>query len=201
MSTGSAPRTPSRGLLGVIILLALAAAGLLWGSSSMTWVEQAYRDTFGRQDAVTADGARLFPELIPVALAALAAIAAVLATARWLRRLVGVLVALAGALLVWRVGGRVFGGALSDDRVPPGTTPLGAPEVHPAGYLLALGAGAVLLVAGVLVAGWARRLPVMGAKYSAPGAAKERPKDPDRVLWDELDEGRDPTVRDDDRSH
>ncbi|MHA6805136.1 Trp biosynthesis-associated membrane protein [Salinifilum ghardaiensis] len=198
MSTGSAPRTASRGLLSAVVLLALAAAGLLWGASSTTWVEQAYRDTFGRQDAVTADGARLFPELVPIALAALAAVAAVLATARWLRRLVGVLVALAGGLLVWRVAARVLGGALGGDRVPAGTTPLGRPEVHPLGALLALAAGVVLLVAGALVLGWAHRLPVMGAKYSAPGAAKERPKDPDRVLWDELDEGRDPTVRDED---
>ncbi len=60
-------------------------------------------------------------------------------------------------------------------------------------------AGGVLLVAAGAVLAWrGHRMPRMGARYSAPGAAERasaaRP-DSDRELWNALTEGEDPTAR------
>ncbi len=77
--------------------------------------------------------------------------------------------------------------------VPPGSTPIGAASSQPFGPLL-MAAGALLLfAAGVVVAFRAGRMPAMGAKYSAPGVAKQKSHDPDRQMWNDLDAGRDPT--------
>lgn len=188
-----APRTPSRGLLWTVVLLMLLASVLLWAASSAGWLEQRYRTLIGREDVTNIDGAQVLPELVPIALAALAAIAAVLATAGWLRRAVGLLVVLAGGVLGWRVVGDLALTELARKRVPQGATPVGSPDFSPTGLVLVSAATALLLIAGVLVLFLAARMPGMGAKYAAPGAAKERVKDPDRQMWDDLDEGRDPT--------
>lgn len=187
---------PSKGLLWSVVLLVLAAAGLLWGASALVWVGQRFRTPFGTEVTAGITGEDLRPELVPMALAALAAVAAVLATGGWLRRVVGVLVAVAGAALLWRTFQQLSFGwfaAGSAEGVPPGSTPIGEMSSQPYGSLL-MAAGALLLfVAGLLVAFRAGRMPAMGAKYSAPGAAKQKSHDPDRQMWNDLDAGRDPT--------
>jgi uncharacterized membrane protein (TIGR02234 family) len=201
--TPTAPRA-SRRLLWTVVLLMVVAAAALWGSSALVWVSQQFQTPFTGVRTSGVPGADLRPELVPLALAALAAIAAVLATGGWLRRVVGVLVALAGALLGWRVstwyGSNDFGIALHGD-VPAGSKPIGAFTENPVGPVL-MAVGALLLVlSGVLVAARARRMPAMGAKYSAPGTAQQRvSQDPDKRLWEALDSGEDPTDSDDDAS-
>ncbi|TWG08715.1 Trp biosynthesis-associated membrane protein [Saccharopolyspora dendranthemae] len=200
MTSASEPVPRSKRLLWSVLLLVLAGAGALWGASGLTWVGQRYRTPFGTETVSGATGAVLRPELVPMALAALAAVAAVLATGGLLRRLVGVLIALAGALLAWRAYQQISGGWFTHagGDVPPGSTPIGELSTQPAGpALMALGA-VLLLIAGVLVVVRAGRMPAMGARYSAPGAAKEQQsQDPDRQWWNELDAGRDPTQEDD----
>ncbi|SFS33174.1 Trp biosynthesis-associated membrane protein [Saccharopolyspora flava] len=198
MTSASEPR--SKGLLWAVLLLVLAGAGALWAASGLTWVEQLFRTPMGTDTTSTATGAVLRPELVPMALAALAAVAAVLATGGLLRRVVGLLIALAGALLVWRSYTMFRGNwfAYLPDGAPPGSTSIGYASTSVIGPgLMVLGA-VLLLVAGVLVVVRAGRMPAMGARYSAPGAAKEqKSQDPDRRLWNELDAGRDPTDEDD----
>lgn len=198
MTSASEPR--SKGLLWSVLLLVLAGAGALWGASGLNWLSQRFRTPMGTETTSGVTGAVLRPELVPMALAALAAVAAVLATGGLLRRLVGVLIALAGALLAWRAYQQFSGGwfAYAAGDVPPGSTPIGELSTSPFGPLL-MGLGAVLLlIAGLLVVVRAGRMPAMGARYSAPGAAKEQTsQDPDRRLWNELDAGRDPTDEDD----
>jgi uncharacterized membrane protein (TIGR02234 family) len=148
---------------------------------------------------VDATGAEIAPSLTGVAVLAVAAVAASVAVSGIARRVLGVIVVLAGGASAWAA----FDSWLS----PPdaatllrlaGTTastePVGdvvvaqnaAPWLGVLGGLLVLAAGVVLVIAD-------RSLPRMGAKYAAPGA--ERPVvDPDRAAWDALDEGRDPTV-------
>ena len=200
MTSASEPRPPSKGLLWSVLLLVLAGAGALWGASGLTWLSQRFRTPMGTETTSGMSGAVLRPELGPMALAALAAVAAVLATGGLLRRLVGVLIALAGALLAWRSFGHFSAGwfTYANGDVPPGSTPVGELSSSPIGPLLmALGA-LLLMIAGVLVIVRAGRMPAMGARYSAPGAAKEqKSQDPDRRLWNELDAGRDPTDEDD----
>ncbi|MDI2028293.1 Trp biosynthesis-associated membrane protein [Saccharopolyspora sp. TS4A08] len=189
--------TRSKGLLWSVLLLVLAGAGALWGASGLTWMSQPFRTPIGTETVSAATGAEARPELVPMALAALAAVAAVLATGGLLRRLVGVLIALAGALLVWRAFQQFTGGG-SDLDVPAGSVPAGELSTSPFGPLLMVLGALLLVIAGVLVVVRAGRMPAMGARYAAPGAAKERvSQDPDRRLWNELDAGRDPTDEDD----
>lgn len=183
------------------MLLVVAGAGALWASSALNWAGQRYRTPFTGETTANLAGADVRPELVPFALAALAAIAAVLATGGWLRRLVGVLVAVAGGALAWRSFAAFDGAGLIRDSgsVPGGSEPIGALSTSPVGPLVMTLGGLVLAVAGLLVVVRARRMPAMGAKYSAPGADKPRAKDPDRRLWDALDAGADPTADDRDR--
>ncbi|GAA4830363.1 Trp biosynthesis-associated membrane protein [Saccharopolyspora rosea] len=178
------------------MLLLLAAAGLLWGSGALRWVDQSYRTPFSGQITAGADGSVVRAELVPLALASLAAIAAVLATGGWLRRVVGAVVVVAGGLVGWRAATGFRLSTFHAVNVPSGSTPVGAAALHPVGPLLmALGAVA-LFVGGLLVLLRADRMPAMGAKYSAPGATERRSQDPDRRMWDDLDHGRDPTDED-----
>lgn len=177
-------------MVGAVVLVLAIAAAMLWSASAVTWVGQRYRTPFSGDVTFSATGATLRPELVPVALVAIAAIAAVLATGRWLRRVLGVLLCLAGALLVWRgIGSPVVG---SYPGLPPGSTPIGGPSTSPLGPVLMVAAALALVTAGFLVARYAHRMPEMGGKYAAPGA-KRTVRDPDKRLWDALDEGEDPT--------
>ncbi|MDA3624530.1 Trp biosynthesis-associated membrane protein [Saccharopolyspora oryzae] len=191
---GSEPEPRSKGLLWAVVLLLLAAGGLLWGSSAVLWAGQKYRTSFGAEITAGVTGGDVRPELVPMALAALTAVAALLATGGWLRRIVGVLIAAAGGVLIWRAfqvySFTVFG---APDGVPPGSTPVGPLDPQPLGPLMLIAGAVLLLVAGVLVVLRAGRMPAMGAKYSAPGAEKKKSHDPDRQMWQDLDAGRDPT--------
>lgn len=183
------------------MLLLLAGGGALWGASAMGWSSQRYRSPLSGEKTVELAGADVRPELVPFALAALAAIAAVLATGGWLRRLVGALVAVAGGLVVWRSTTGWGAGWFLPKRgaIPSGGEAVGELTTNPVGPVLMTLGGLVLVVAGLLVLLRARRMPAMGAKYSAPGAQKPPEQDPDRRLWDELDAGADPTADDRDR--
>jgi uncharacterized membrane protein (TIGR02234 family) len=177
-------------VLGVAVLVLAVAALALWGASAATWASQRYQTPFTGVISYRATGAALRPELVPLALVALASIAAVLATGRWLRRVLGGLLVVIGLLIVWRgVAGPTTG---SYTGMPAGSSPVGEPSVNVFGPVLMVIAGVVLLASGYLIARYARRMPEMGAKYAAPGT-KPVVKDPDKQLWDALDQGEDPT--------
>ncbi|GAB3274357.1 Trp biosynthesis-associated membrane protein [Parasphingorhabdus pacifica] len=194
------PRRTSPRLLGIIVLLLLAGAGVLWSASALGWTAQRFRGELSGETAVELAGADVRPELVPFALLTLAAIAAVLATGGWLRRSVGLLIAAAGALVLTRsVNGWSTGWSVRRGAGPAGSEPVGELTVNPVGPLLMTVGGLVLVVAGVLVTIRARRLPAMGSKYSAPRAREDQAKDPDRTLWEALDAGADPTADDRER--
>lgn len=178
----------------VALLLAVAAA-VLWGASRLTWVSQSVEGLAGTRTS-TADGATAEPILVPWALLCLAAIGGLVATAGWGRRVVGTLVAVAGLWALLRAAsGLVAPGA---EALPVGLAPTDRPlpaEAAVGGPLLALLAALVMIAAGLLTVRWAAVLPRMGAQYDAPGAgaARSRPADPDKALWEALDEGHDPT--------
>jgi uncharacterized membrane protein (TIGR02234 family) len=178
--------------------LALSAV-LLWAGSATVW----YRVMPGEAAPVELTGSQVAPWLGGTALLALAGVAGVVATGGVLRRLVGVLLGLAG-IGVFLFGIRAIlldpyatdASAASLPEPPPGvsvdelryqpTDVTGAP-------LLAIAGAVVLLAVGVLVVVRERRLPRLGARYAAPGERRVE-RDPDRAAWQELDEGRDPTV-------
>ncbi len=191
-------RPGPRVLGGACAGLALSA-GLLWAGSATVW----YRVSRLGGPPVELTGAQVAPWLGGIALLALAGVAGVVATGGLPRRLVGVLLALAGAGVL--VSGVL---ALLSDPYATDASAASLPQ-PPAGVtvdelryqptdatgapLLAVAGAAALLAVGVVVLVLERRLPRLGARYAAPGERRVEP-DPDRAAWQELDEGRDPTV-------
>jgi hypothetical protein len=171
-------------LLGVACAGLGLAAVLLWAGSATVW----YRVLPAGAAPVELTGAQVAPWLGGTALLALAGVAGVVATGGVLRRLVGVLLGLAG------VGVLLFGlRALLVDPYATDAPAVSLPE-PPAGVdvaelrfqptdgtgapLLAVAGAVVLLAVGIVVLVRERRVE----------------RDPDRAAWQELDEGRDPTV-------
>ena len=167
--------------------LLVVGAGLLWLSSRLTWSWERQVTPLRGTVVVTRDGADTSAALVPLAVLAIAAVAAVLAIGGWGRRLVGVLVGLAGVATVW-VGIDGVGSGF-------GTRPNGYPRSQILfGHGLAVLAGLLVVAAAVIVIRDAARMPRLGASYQTPGAARRR-RDPDTELWQALSEGKDPTAR------
>ena len=158
-TTAGKTRPGARAALGVAALAVLGAA-LAAVAATMTWT------TDERPEALTGpvqlSGGDLVPELVPVALVALAGVGATFATSGWARRVVGLSVAAAGALLAAR-------SAAAWATADPAAT------VRPLGPALALLGGLAILAAGGLIAAGrgGRRL---GSRYEPPAAGGRRPR-------------------------
>jgi uncharacterized membrane protein (TIGR02234 family) len=189
-------------LFGLVALALLLGAGGLWASTRLDWASTQVQVTgHGAVGDVplAVTGAQVAPVLVGLAVIALAGVAAAIALSGIARRILGVLVAAAGAgglvlaLLAWldpptadeipRLVGSAAGGAAAAPGATVATT---------AAPLLAVAGGLLVVVGGVLLLLADKGLPRMGAKYDAPGAS--RPVDPERTAWDELDSGVDPTT-------
>ena len=198
--------TPARRLSAALLALGVAAFAL-WLATRLVWLRAVYQSPLRGSVTVDVTGALLRPELAAIALLAVAAAAATVATSGWARRLVGVLVAAAG---LWAVGlSWVWGGAApavpvaelsgadrvggSAPLVPADAVAAGEP-VTTAAALLGLGAGLLLVLAGIGMVCWADAMPRLGARYAAPGTARRVP-DRDSQWWDALDAGEDPTLK------
>ena len=188
-------------------LLLVLSALALWVASRMTWVDVSSADGLGQPRSTALSGATWSSALVPLALVALAAAVAALAVRGWVLRLVGLLVAAAtvgmgylgiGLWVIRDVGAR--GAELA--QIP--ITALRGTQRHHLGAVLTLVAAACALVGAVLLVRAAARAGAgNGAatgKYLAPAAKREaaRQDDPDagmseRMIWDALDDGRDPT--------
>jgi uncharacterized membrane protein (TIGR02234 family) len=199
-----APAPARRGPLFLLTaaLLLLGALGL-WGTTRLDWastlVEVAGHGATGTVP-ISATGAQVAPALIGLAALAVAAVAAAIAVSGVARRVLGGIVAVAGAygsyaaVAAWlhpptavelpALVGSAAAGAVTAPGAAVATT--AAPVLGLLGGLLVVAGGGVLAVAD-------RRLPRMGARYDAPGAPR-RPADPERAAWDELDSGVDPTT-------
>ncbi|WP_373995267.1 TIGR02234 family membrane protein [Nocardia africana] len=90
--------TPKRARPVLPVLLLAVGAGALWASSRMTWVTLRSSDGLTEPRTQHLNGGLWFGALTPLALVLLASIAAVFATRGWLRRLIGVVVALVAAV-------------------------------------------------------------------------------------------------------
>jgi uncharacterized membrane protein (TIGR02234 family) len=190
---------PSPRALGVACAGLALSAVLLWAGSATVW----YRVLPAAAPPVELTGAQVAPWLGGTALLALAGVAGVVAAGGVLRRLVGVLLGLAG------IGVAAFGlralfsdpyatdaAAASLPQPPAGVTVDDLryqPTEATAAPLLAIAGAVALLAVGIFVLARERRLPRLGARYAAPGERRVE-RDPDRAAWEELDQGRDPTV-------
>ncbi|MDF2825664.1 MAG: rane protein [Mycobacterium sp.] len=199
------------------LLLVIAALGL-WVASRLPWVEVTSFDGLGQPKTVTLNGATWSTALLPLALLLLAAAVAVLAVRGWSLRALAILVAAVSGLTAylaitqWVVRDVSIRGAdLAEVTV---ASLVGSQRFH-WGAVLTLVAAVLSLVAGVLLLRCAGAGKATTTKYVAPAARRAAARDsadeqlPDnrrtdaadsdasmseRMIWDALDEGRDPTA-------
>lgn len=187
-------------IASLLIVLGAAMAG---GASLLTWARATWKNDLQGQFDTTATGGDAAQALIPLAVAALAALGAVLASRGWLRRVVGVLIALAGATVMWQgIAGLVS--APTDALTPTGrpATEVGTANLEFWGPAIASLGGLLLITAGVLVVLAPSAKRAMGSRYErgpvavGPGDSA-RDADLDAVaMWKEQDAARDPTLAD-----
>ncbi|MDY6997143.1 MAG: TIGR02234 family membrane protein [Actinomycetota bacterium] len=178
----------------------VVAAAALWVASRMTWVQITSFDGLGHPRTADLNGASWSTALLPLALLVLAAAAAALALRGWPLRVLAVLVAAASAAMgylaisVWVVDDVAVRAARLAE--VPVADLLGA-ERHFAGASLTLVAALLSLLGAVLLMRSAARGRDDVARYrrrSAGPAEQPAGELSERMIWDALDEGADPTV-------
>jgi uncharacterized membrane protein (TIGR02234 family) len=214
--TGSTrpPRLTSRVTIGIAQLLLVVAAVVLWTASRMPWVVIRSFDGLGPPKSVTLSGGSWSTALLPLAVLQLAAAVAALAVRGWALRALAALLALVSFAVgylgfsLWAVPDVAVRGA--DLAHIPLVTLVGT-ERHYWGASAAVLAAvctliaAVFLMRGASIVGPAREgTTKYASKYLAPGARRSIARDDaetaspqlsERMIWDALDEGRDPTDR------
>lgn len=210
-----------RARLLIPVVLLLVAAALLWVASRMVWLDVvAFNDQSGQAER-SLTGADWQPALVPLALGALAAVAAVALVRGVAARAVGAVIALlgvgAGALAVSALGqvdvdrvhsaitsseelGRTNAGpGTADSESVPEWSRITETSTDVAGPALTGAGAAALVAAGLVVVVVPTRRVTRDTRYETPAARREGAADgegtadTDRDLWQELDDGRDPT--------
>lgn len=194
------------------LLLVVAALGL-WVASRLPWVVVQSFDGLGQPKSVTLSGSTWSTALVPLALLLLATAIAVLAVRGWALRILAILIAVVSgvtgylAIAQWVLRDvAVRAAGLAEVTV---ASLVGSQRFY-WGAVLTLAAAVVTLLAAVLLIRSAGAGKGVTTKYVAPAARREAARrapdeqlsDPapgegeisERMLWDALDEGRDPTV-------
>lgn len=210
-------------MIGIAQLLLVVAAGALWMAARLPWVVIGSFDELGPPKEVTLTGASWSTALLPLALLMLAAAVAALAVRGWPLRALAVLLAAASfavgylGISLWVVPDVAARGA--DLAHVPVVTLVGSGR-HYWGAVAAVLAAVCALLAAVFLMSSAAIRGSAGedmARYAAPrarrsiarrqhsnAAGRAAPQDdgPDmgprmseRMIWEALDEGRDPTDR------
>ncbi|MDT5358422.1 MAG: hypothetical protein QOC69_184 [Mycobacterium sp.] len=187
-------------------LLLVLAALALWVGSRLPWVVVSSFDGLGQPKTTTLSGAAWSTALVPLALLVLAAAVAALAVRGWPLRLLAVLVAAASAGMgylgigLWVI--RDVAVRAADLAQVPVVALVGTQRHHWGAVLTLVAAACTLVGVVMLLRAAATSKPATG-KYVAPAArrAAARRDESDygmseRMIWDALDEGRDPTSPD-----
>jgi uncharacterized membrane protein (TIGR02234 family) len=201
----------SRRELTAAVLLCALAGGLALSSSSQPWAHVTItREAPLPPTSEVLTGSQAAPLVGACGLLLLAAAVAVIAVRGVGRVVVGLLVAVAAGVLGWS-GLRGVTGRL-DLGVADVTSAVGLGQAHVtsdpvAGWAaLALVAGVLGVLAGLLVVLRGRQWPGMGRRYERTGTAGQQPAAPTRAArpetdedrhqaaWKALDRGDDPTV-------
>ncbi|WP_229478371.1 TIGR02234 family membrane protein [Mycolicibacterium mageritense] len=190
-------------MMRIAQVLLVVGAGALWGASRMTWVQVSSFDGLGQPKTTTLTGATWSTALIPLALLLLAAAVAALAVRGWPMRLLALLVAAASAgmgylaVSLWVVKDVAVRAAHLGE-VP--VAQLTGTERFYGGAVLTLVAAVCALVGAVLFMRSAARGRTAATRYAAPAARRavaqaDESGEPlsERMIWDALDEGHDPT--------
>jgi uncharacterized membrane protein (TIGR02234 family) len=181
-------------------LLVVAAAGL-WAASRLTWVELRTFDQLSPPKIVSLSGAAWSSALLPLALVLLATAVATLAVRGWPLRMLALLLAVVSlatgylAISLWVVPDVAVRGA---DLAHVPVLLLVGSQRHYLGPVITLVAAGCALVGAVLLMRAAALARGTATKYVTPAARRALAHDDDavmseRMIWDALDEGRDPT--------
>jgi len=199
----AAPDRPGRRTIRIPQALLVVAAAGLWAASRLTWVDLRTFDGLGPPKLITLPGAAWSSALVPLALMLLATAVAALAVRGWPLRMLALLVAVTSlatgylAISLWVVPDVAVRGA--DIAHVPVLTLMGSQRHYP-GPGITLASAVCTLVAGVLLMRAAASARGTVTKYLTPAARRALPQ-PDektmseRMIWDALDEGRDPTAQ------
>lgn len=177
------------------------AAGGLWAASKFTWVRLRSFDGLGEPRTVLVSGADWSAALVPLAVALVAAAIATLAIRGWVLRILAVLVAVIGAgsaylgVSLWAI--RDVGPRAAEVKNVQVSTLIGADRLSGGATTTVIAAAVAVLAAIALL-----RAAQGGAdtKYQTPAARRSESADPvdkkqsERVMWDSLDDGHDPTM-------
>jgi uncharacterized membrane protein (TIGR02234 family) len=185
-------------------LLLVLSALALWVASRLTWIDVTSFDGLGQPKSTALAGATWSTALVPLAAVVLAAAVAALAVRGWVLRLVGVLVAAAtvgmGYLGIGLWVLRDVGARAADLAQIPVTALLGTQRHHLGAVLTLVAAGCALAGAVLLVRSAAMAGRQSAGRYLAPAAKREAVRRDggedgmsERMIWDALDEGQDPT--------
>nr|WP_225447458.1 TIGR02234 family membrane protein [Streptacidiphilus sp. PB12-B1b] len=196
---------PDRRSLALMLLFAVVGAAVVLLAAGRTWArgEVAFQSSVLHVSATGSQTTGLPSALALVALASAVAVFAVRGNAR---RLVGGLLALAGAAVVAACVGAATGSAALDRRAAAAvglSTATAGHVTHAAWPWAGAAGGVLLLLAGLLVIARGRDWPGMSSRYEAPerrrvgagtAAAANRPDHTPADLWKALDRGEDPTA-------
>jgi uncharacterized membrane protein (TIGR02234 family) len=198
------PGIPGRLTIRLAQVLLVAAAAGLWAASRLIWVDLRTFDGLGPPKLVTLSGAAWSSALLPLALVLLATAVAALAVRGWALRMLAVLLALASLA----TGYLAVSTLEIPDVAPRGADVAHVPvhelvgsQRHYPGPVLTLAAAVCTLVGAVLLMRAATSAGSTATRYLPPAARRsvasrdERADAPmsERMIWDALDEGRDPT--------
>lgn len=194
--------------LFVALLGGLAAGGLALLGASRPWARAEIVAAGVPTSTIETPGTSAVPWIGALSLVVLAGVLAVIPTGGWVRRAIGLVIALAAAGVV--AGSATAGSAVDDelrDDIAQSPASGGVDDEavadaaeRPAWRWLSLGAGTAGIAIGALVTRGGHRWPTMGSRYEAPqrrrdGRAATAQDEPDNAdLWRAMDEGNDPTA-------
>ena len=181
------------------ILLVASAVGL-WAASRLVWVDLRTFDGLSPPKLTTLSGAAWSSALLPLALVLLATGVAALAVRGWALRVLAVLVAVAslaaGYLAVSTLEIPDVAARAAELARVPLVELVGSKRYYPGPVITLVTAvctliGAVLLMRAAASRGTATKYQTPAARRSA--ATRDDGPMSERMIWDALDEGRDPT--------
>jgi uncharacterized membrane protein (TIGR02234 family) len=186
-AAGSGPSLPRSATLAALVVVAGVAIGLI--ASSPVWIDVTLR-TGGAAGHAELHGRGAAVAVVPLALVAAAGLIALALVRGWVRRILAVLIAAAGAgmlVSVLRVLADPDGIARGDSSVNSAGQ-VATASVNAPAYLVGL--GALLVIAGAVIAflkgtSW----PAPTRRYERAAARAARPRDD----WEALEQGEDPT--------
>lgn len=202
----SGPR--SRFTLRLAQLLLVVGAGGLWLAARLPWMVIRSFDGLGQPKQVSVSGAAWSTALLPLAVLSMAAALAAVAVRGWSLRLLAVLMAAAS----FAAGYLAISTVVTDDGVARGADIAAVPVVsllggdrHIGGVLVTMVSAACMLAGAALLMRSAASGPSAAGRYLPPAARRSIARRSDagsassglseRMIWDALDSGTDPTER------